>query len=89
MVLAPSVAVVQAREQARRLDHGKVAYKPGDLTAGELDAVFRRDTPPVGLWLDTSGQTVTETVQEILNRYRAEAGVTSAMLSGGCLMELA
>lgn len=30
----------------------------------------RRQTPQIGLWLDISMQTVTETVEEIFRRYR-------------------
>ena len=75
VVLAPRADVAQAREDARRLARGKVAYKPGDLNAAELDAAFRRETPQLGLWLDTSGQTVTETVEEILARLWAEGEV--------------
>jgi len=75
VVLAPRADVAQAREDARRLARGKVAYKPGDLDAAELDAAFRRETPQLGLWLDTSGQTVTETVEEILARLWAEGEI--------------
>jgi hypothetical protein len=70
--------VVQAREDARRAARGKVAYKPGDQTPAELDEAFRRQTPRIGLWLDTSGQTVAETVAEIMTRYPAEAGIRDA-----------
>jgi chloramphenicol 3-O-phosphotransferase len=73
VVLAPSADVVAARDQARRLARGKVAYRPGDQGPAELDAVFRRQTPRIGLWLDTSAQTSSQTVTEILDRYRAEA----------------
>jgi predicted kinase len=76
VVLAPSAEVVQAREDARRLAHGKVAYKPGDQDVAELDASFRRDTPRIGLWLDTSGQDVGQTVNEIIARLWREAKVT-------------
>jgi hypothetical protein len=75
VVLAPRAGIVQAREDARQRDRGKVAYKPGDQSPAELDAAFRRQTPRIGLWLDTSTQTVTDTVEEIFSRYRAEAEV--------------
>lgn len=75
VVLAPRADVVEARDHARRLGRGKLAYKPGDQSPAELDAAFRRETPHIGLWLDTSAQTITETVEEILGRFRTEAGV--------------
>jgi chloramphenicol 3-O-phosphotransferase len=74
VVLAPRADVVQARDQAR----GKLAYKPGDQSPAELDAAFRRQTPRIGLWLDTSAQTVAQTVEEILARFQAEAQVATA-----------
>jgi cytidylate kinase len=40
----------------------------GDWTVGSLDATFRRETPQLGLWLDTSDQTPDQTVDEILVR---------------------
>jgi predicted kinase len=69
VVLAPAVAAVAAREAAR----GKVAY---DAWAVEqLDEVLRRRTPRIGMWLDTSGQTPDQTVDEILTRGWAEAAL--------------
>jgi len=62
VVLAPRPEVVRAREDARR----KVAYKPGDEGVAELDAYMRRETPRLGLWLDTSELTVEATVKAIL-----------------------
>ena len=53
----------------------KVAYKPGDEGIAELDAYLRGATPRLGLWLDTSEQTVAETVDEILARAATEAAV--------------
>jgi len=53
---------------------GKVAYRPGDLDIEALDDQLRRHTPHIGLWLDTSEQTVDETVAEILAR-RSESVV--------------
>lgn len=75
VVLAPRADVVQARDHARQRARGKVAYKPGDHSVAELDAVFRRETPRIGLWLATPARTVTENVEEILGRFRAEAEV--------------
>jgi hypothetical protein len=75
--LAPRADVVQARDHARQLARGKTAYKPGDQSPAELDASFRRETPRIGLWLDTSAQAVTETVEEILGRFQTEAEVST------------
>lgn len=75
VVLAPSPDVVRERDEVRRAARGKVAYKPGDESIADLDAYLRQQTPRIGLWLDTSGQTVDETVQEILERFAGEAGV--------------
>lgn len=70
VVLAPRPEVVQAREDARRAERGKVAYKPGDETVTQLDAYMRRETPRLGLWLDTSDLKVAETVEAILRWVR-------------------
>jgi cytidylate kinase len=75
VVLAPRAEVVQDRESSRLLGRGKVAYKPGDESVAELDAYFRRETPRIGLWLDTSKQTVVETVAEVLRRVWTEGEV--------------
>lgn len=62
VVLVPRVDAVAEREQAR----AKTAYR-GDVTPQNLDAAMR-DTPRIGLWLDTSDQTPDEVVDEILRR---------------------
>jgi predicted kinase len=62
VVLTPSVAVVTERE-AGRAKTGYHSFAPADL-----DRVLREDTPRLGLWLDSSNQTPTETVDEILAR---------------------
>jgi cytidylate kinase len=64
VVLAPSADVVARREAART----KVAYRDGFDTIATLDAALRQLTPPIGLWLDTSHQTPTDTVDEIVQR---------------------
>jgi len=69
VVLAPRADVVRAREDAR----GKVGYRDG-WDVDEMVASFARETPRIGLWLDTSDQSPAETVGEILER-RAEARV--------------
>jgi chloramphenicol 3-O-phosphotransferase len=75
VVLAPEAEVVQARDDERRRGRGKVAYKPGDAGVTALDAQLRRETPRIGLWLDTSRQTVAETVAELLGRLWSEARI--------------
>jgi chloramphenicol 3-O-phosphotransferase len=72
VVLAPRPAVAAQRETAR----DKTAYKPGDEGPAELDAHLRRETPPMGLWLDTSEQTLEQTVDELLTRVWTEGLVT-------------
>ncbi len=62
VVLAPQPDAVAAREAAR----GKTAYDTWAI--GQLDDMLRNQTPRLGLWLDTSGQTAAETVDEILSR---------------------
>ena len=75
VVLAPRPAIVAEREAARRLARGKTAYKPGDEGPAELDAHLRRETPKIGLWLDTSELSLEQTVAELLARVWAEARV--------------
>lgn len=75
VILAPRADVVRTRDEARQAARGKVAYKPGDEGVAELDAHLRRETPHIGLWLDTSEQTVNETVEEILARASTEAAI--------------
>lgn len=62
VVLAPSADRVADREESRR----KTGYI--DVTPAELDAVFRRETPKLGLWVDSSDLTVDQTVEFILDR---------------------
>jgi chloramphenicol 3-O-phosphotransferase len=69
IVLAPQAAAVAGREQSR----DKTAYGPWAIE--QLDTVLRRDTPRLGLWLDTSSQTPAQTADEILSRAWAEARV--------------
>ena len=72
VVLAPRPAIVAEREAARRLARGKTAYKPGDEGPAELDAHLRRERPEIGLWLDTSEQSLEQTTDELLASFRAE-----------------
>jgi hypothetical protein len=68
VVLRPSVAAVEARDEARRLATGKVAYRNGFTPA--LNDAHLAATPRHlgGLWIDSSDQTPDETVAEILGR---------------------
>jgi hypothetical protein len=65
VVLAPSTAVVQAREA----DRPKTGY--GVWTVEALDHALRSETPRIGLWLDTSEQTPAQTVAAILDNLPA------------------
>lgn len=69
VVLAPPADAVAERETRR----AKAAYR--DYTVTGLDAALRRDTPRIGLWLDTGDQTPDQTAAEILRRAPAEAAV--------------
>ena len=65
VVLAPSVAAIEVREAER----AKVGY--GGVTPEQLDRVLREQTPPIGLWIDSSEQTPDETVQHLLDNLDA------------------
>ncbi|AXB47697.1 AAA family ATPase [Amycolatopsis albispora] len=69
VVLAPDPAVVAERERGR----AKSAYV--GYTPQMLDDELRRNTPKVGLWLDSSRQTPAETAAEILARGWTEGQV--------------
>jgi chloramphenicol 3-O-phosphotransferase len=69
VVLAPRPEAVAAREAAR----GKNAYSR--WTIDLLDNSLRTQTPHLGFWLDTSDQTPSQTVDEILNRAWTEANI--------------
>ncbi|MEH1012314.1 AAA family ATPase [Micromonospora sp. CPCC 206060] len=69
VVLAPSPEAVAAREAGR----GKTGY--GIWGISQLDDELRKATPRIGLWLDTSDQTVEETVAEIMTRGWSEGRV--------------
>ncbi|MEU9759049.1 AAA family ATPase [Streptomyces sp. NPDC047985] len=71
VMLAPDPDVVARREEKR----SKTGYGP-DWQPKDLDKVLRDSTPRIGLWLDTSHQTVEETVDEILKRAWGEGAVS-------------
>ena len=60
VVLAPAADVLADRERGR----AKTGYR--DWTPEALDAALRHDTPRLGHWLDTSAETVDQTVTRIL-----------------------
>jgi chloramphenicol 3-O-phosphotransferase len=63
VVLVPDEETVRRREAER----SKIAYD--DVwTPAALNAVVHRDTPRIGLWLDSSTQTAEQTVEQVLNR---------------------
>ncbi|WGX95813.1 AAA family ATPase [Nocardioides sp. L-11A] len=62
VVLCPSPGVVTEREAGR----AKTGY--GAWTPEDLDRGLRADTPRIGLWLDSSGLTVEETVDAVVAR---------------------
>ena len=70
VVLAPNVAVVEARDAARD-------YTVGGGWAEYLDREQRATMSGIGLWLDTSHQTPEETVDEIMRRVWDEGLVKS------------
>jgi len=70
VVLAPRPEVVAARGASR----SKSAY--AEWTVAMLDDGLRKQTPRVGLWLDTSDQTAPETADEILRRAWTEGTIT-------------
>lgn len=67
VVLAPDVAAVEQRERAR----SKTGY--AGFTPAMLDGVLRQETARIGFWLDSTGQTPAETVDEILANLPAAA----------------
>jgi chloramphenicol 3-O-phosphotransferase len=74
VVLVPDPAVVARREAAR----SKVAYRDGAPAIAALDEALRRETPRIGLWLDTSSQTPDQTVDEIVARALTDGVVPSS-----------
>jgi chloramphenicol 3-O-phosphotransferase len=64
VALAPNAEICAQRDAGRN----KHAYGPGRWSAAELDLAFREQTAKIGLWLDTSGQSPHETVDEIVRR---------------------
>ena len=64
IVLCPSVETVRMREAER----GKTGYTGFDIAP--LCDSFMRETPRIGLWLDSSEQTPEETADEIMRHFR-------------------
>ena len=70
VVLAPDVAVAIARDAARE-------HTVGEEWARHLDEEQRRTMAGSGLWVDNSGQTAAETVDEVMSRLDDEGLVES------------
>jgi hypothetical protein len=69
IVLAPQTHTVAAR--------GKTAYDT--WAVDQLDEVLSHQTPRLGLWLDTTGQTPADTVDEILTRSWTKARISGSV----------
>lgn len=69
ITLHPSIAAVQAREQAR----DKTGYHTWDVAA--LQQVLIEENPRIGLWIDSAEMTAEETVEEIMIRGEKEARI--------------
>lgn len=61
--LDPDAAVIKRRE----LERDRIAYGSGRWSVDGLQTVLREETDRIGLWLDTTGQSVAETVESILS----------------------
>ena len=70
VVLCPSVRAVEEREASR----SKKGY--GIWTPSQLDDVLRRETPRVGMWLDSTDMTPEQTADAIMSRFEREALIT-------------
>lgn len=66
VLLTPSLDAVRERNRQRPNKDVFEAWR-------HLDTVARRETKPLGLWLDTSKQTAEESADEILRRAWSEA----------------
>lgn len=71
VVLSPSVSSLEWRER-HRAKEGYTHFSPS-----ALDDVLRRESAPIGYWLDSSAQTPEETVDDILDNLE-RARVTSS-----------
>jgi len=67
-LLTPRLDMVRARNRQRPNKDVFAAWQ-------HLDAVARAETPPVGLWLDTSDQTAEESAEELLRRIWDEGAI--------------
>ncbi len=70
IVLAPDPAEVATRERSR----AKTGY--GSFSPEQLDLVLRDETPKLGYWLDSTILTVSETVDQIVDKLDGPALVT-------------
>ena len=67
VVLRPDIAVVAARDDARRRTTDKVAYRDG-FTPAMNDKLVASVPHELGLWIDTSKQTPEQSLAEIIAR---------------------
>lgn len=67
IVLNPDIKSIEQREQKR----DKIGYI--GFTVENLYSIFMKETPRIGLWLDTTNMSIEETVNEILIRSDNEA----------------
>ena len=71
VVLCPSLEAVAAREAGRP----KSAYGPDRVSAEALDTVLRKQTPEIGLWVDSTDMTAQQTVDHVADRLWSSAQV--------------
>lgn len=64
IVLCPDVETVKKREKMRK----KIGYS--NFSVESLYADFMKETPRIGLWLDTTTQTPEQVVQDILQHFK-------------------
>lgn len=72
VVLTPSVSVLAQRDQGR----SKTGYSDS-LAPQALAGALERETPRLGLWIDTSAMSADDVVTTILTRHRALGSVAS------------
>lgn len=66
-MLRPSIKSLVQRDAARRAATGKVAYGPS-FTPGDNDRHLAGTDRSLGLWVDTTDQTLQQTLDEVLAR---------------------
>ncbi|HUZ44769.1 MAG TPA: AAA family ATPase [Acidimicrobiales bacterium] len=69
VVLCPTLEAVATREAGRV----KSAYGPDRVSAEALDTALRKQTPEIGLWVDSSDLTAQQTVDHVADRLWSSA----------------